>query len=147
MGAIAIDRSVAEVWQTLIHFEHRAEYAPRVKSAVIVEQQADFIRVKMEIDASVTTARYTMRFQLDEPAKVITFRLDDTAKDNTIAAAEGEYRLYEVAPQRTLLVYRSYVDTGRAVPGFIQDYMAKKSVPNLLKAIKKRVESGGTWKK
>jgi len=33
------------------------------------------------------------------------------------------------------------------VPRFIQDYMAERSIPNLLRAIKKRVESNGTWRK
>jgi carbon monoxide dehydrogenase subunit G len=147
VGAITIDRPMREVWATLTHYEDRAEYIPRLKSVAVLEKREGAVRVRQEVDASITTARYTAWYKLDEAAHVIHWILDDTATDNTIAAVDGDYRLFEVAPNRTLLVYRTYVDSGRAVPRFIQSYLTQKSIPDLLRAIKKRVESGGTWKK
>lgn len=150
VGAVIINRPPAEVWATLSRFEDKAEYMPRVKAVDVLAREPrgspPRLRVRMTVDASVTTARYTAWFDLDEAAGSIRWRLDRAAPDNTIADAQGDYRLFQPSPGRTLLVYRSYVDTGRRVPAFIQRYMAMRSIPTLLKAIKSRVESGGRWR-
>jgi carbon monoxide dehydrogenase subunit G len=147
MGAIVVERAPTEVWATLSRFEDKPEYMPRLKSLSILEQTPERMRVQMVVDASVMTARYTLVFRIDEPARCISWTLDHSAQGNSIADTEGEYRLYELAPTRTLVTYKSHVDTGRAVPRFIQNYMARHSIPDLLNAIKRRVESGGRWRR
>jgi len=146
-AAIVIERPVGEVWATLSRYEDHAEYIPRLKSVTVLERQPGRLRVRQEIDATVTTARFTAWFRLDEAEHQISWSLDKTATDSTVSDVEGDYRMAELTPQRTLLVYRTYVDTGMRVPLFIQSYMQKRSLPELLQAIKRRVESGGTWKK
>jgi len=147
IGAIAVDRPLREVWATVVRFEDKTEYMPRLKSVVILSQSPEQLQVRMVVDASVTTAHYTLWFQRDEDAHAMSWKLDHSVKDNTIADAEGAYRLYEIEPNRTLITYSSYVDTGRSLPRFIQDYMARRSIPDLLRAIKRRVESGGLWRR
>jgi hypothetical protein len=146
-GAIVIERPLSAVWVTLARYEDRAEYVPRLKSVTVLERQPGRVRLRQEIDASVTTARYTAWFRLDETEHKISWSLDKDAADNTVRAVEGDYRLAELPNGRTLVVYRTYVDTGLKIPRFIQSYMQERSIPELLRAIKRRVESGGTWKK
>jgi uncharacterized membrane protein len=147
LGAIVVERPLSEVWATLVRFDDKPEYMPRLKSIAIVDQSPQQLRVRTVIDAAVTTARYTLVFQLDEPDHRLSWTLDRSAADNSIADTEGEYRLYSIEPGRTLVTYKSYVDTGRALPRFIQNYMARHSIPDLLNAIKRRVESGGRWRR
>lgn len=147
LGAIVVERPVAAVWATLSRFEDKAEYMPRLKAVTVLERRPGLLRVRMVVDASITTARYTAWFELDEPARRIGWKLDRGAADNSIADAEGDYRLQELGPARTLVVYRTYVDTGRALPRFLQDYITRRSIPDLLRAVKARVESGGTWRR
>lgn len=146
-GAIVIDKPVADVWAIISRYEDKAEYMPRLKEVTVLDKQPDKVRCKMVVDASVTTARYTAIYTLDEKERTIRWNLDKTATDNTINDVEGEYKMIELDAGRTLVAYRTWVDSGKAVPRFIQDYMAKKSVPDMLKAVKQRVESGGTYKK
>jgi uncharacterized membrane protein len=147
IGAIAVERPLSEVWSTVARFEDKTEYMPRLKTVNILSQSPERLQVQMVVDASVTTAHYTLWFARDADAHLMSWKLDHSVKDNSIAEAEGEYRLYEIEPNRTLLTYSSYVDTGRALPRFIQNYMAKRSIPDLLRAIKKRVESSGLYRK
>jgi hypothetical protein len=147
VGAILIWRGIGDVWATLSRYEDKAEYQPRVESVTILEKQPDRIHAKFVVDATVTTARYTAWFVLDQKEHTIHWTLDTTASDNTIVATEGDYHMFEVSPGQTLVVYRSYVDSGRSISKAIQNYFARKAIPNLLNAIKKRVESGGTYKK
>jgi hypothetical protein len=147
LGAIVVERPIGDVWATLARFEDRAEYLPRIESVQILERQPDRLRVRQEIDATLTTARYTAWYRLDALAHTISWALDRAARDNTVADVEGDYRLSELAPGRTLLVYRTFVDSGLKVPQSIQSFMQRRAIPDLLRAIKKRVESGGTFKK
>jgi uncharacterized membrane protein len=47
IGAITIDRPMGEVWTTLIRFEDKAEYMPRIKSAEVLEKTRERLRVRM----------------------------------------------------------------------------------------------------
>jgi hypothetical protein len=145
-GAVLIWRPIADVWATLTRFVDRPEYIPRLKKLKVLEQQPNRIRLWQEIDATVTTARYTAWYDLDAATHTIHWKLDPSAGDNTVKAVEGEYAMVAVDERRTLLVYRTTVDAGLHVPKGIQRYMTKRSVPDLLRNIKRRVESGGTWK-
>ena len=147
IGAITIDRSISEVWTTLVRFEDKAEYMPRIKSAEVLDKSPERLRVRMVVDASVTLARYTMIYQLDEPGHRLSWKLVHTVSDNTISEADGAYRADALAPGRTLVTYHSQVDTTRALPRFIQNYIARRSIPDLLRAVKKRVESSGLWRR
>jgi uncharacterized membrane protein len=147
VGAIVVDRPIAEVWATISHYEDKAEYQPRVVSVTVLDKKPGSLRVRMEIDASVTTARYTGLYTLDEAQHTITWTIDQSAPDNTVADVAGDYHLYEVSPQSTLVVYRTFVDPGTRVPRFIQNFITRRSLPNLLRATKQRIESGGRFRK
>lgn len=147
LGAIVINRPVAEVWRTLVRFEDRSEYVPRLLSVAVLEKAGRRLRVRQEVDAAVKKVRYTAWFEIDEGTRTIHWTLDRMARDNGIKDVDGEYRLFEIDPARCLLVYRTWLDPGLAVPVFIQRYMSVRSIPTLLRAIKQRVESGGTWRK
>lgn len=147
VGAIVVWRPIGDVWSTLCKYEDRAEYIPRVEKVRVLDKTDARVHVWQQIDASVTTARFTAFFDLDPKQHVIHWTLDRNVSDNTLKDVDGEYRMFEVDDRRTLLVYRSYVDSGLKVPKSIQMYIAKKSIPDLLKSIKQRVESNGTWKK
>lgn len=140
VGAIVIERSVFDAWAVLSRYEDRAEYIPRLKSVAILERQPSRLRIRQEIDATVKTVRYTAWFEFDPSAHTIHWQLDKTAADNNIADVDGDYRMVELAPGRTLLVYRTYVDTGLRVSASIQAYIARRSIPDLLKSIKQRIE-------
>ncbi len=147
IGAIVIDRSLAEVWAVVSHFEDKAEYMPRLEKVEVLAKSPRQLTARMTVDASVKWARYTANFALDPEQHTIVFAIDKSAPDNTIKDTFGGYSLFEVAPEKTLLVYRSSVDTGLKIPRFIADYMSRRSIPNLLRALKKRVESRGLYRK
>lgn len=147
MGAVVVDRPLPEVWAVLTRFEDKAEYMPRLKSVTVLERQPGRLRVRMVVDASVLTTRYTAWYTMDQAAWTLSWNLDASAPDNGIIGAQGAYRLQSLGPQRTLVLYHGFVDSGRKVPRFIQDYMTRKSIPDVLRAIKSRVESDGRWRR
>jgi len=145
LGAIVIERPLDEVWTTLCRYEDRAEYIPRVKKVAVLAREGNRLRVRQEIDATVKTIRYTAWYELDAADHTIRWKIDRSANDNSLRYVDGEYHMVELQPGRTLLVYRSYVDSGFLIARSIQNYVARRSIPELMRSIKRRVESGGQW--
>lgn len=147
VGAIVINKSLEQTWAVLCRFDNKAEYMPRLEKVSVLSAEPGRIVARMQVDAAVTTARYTAIFVIDAEARAIRWTLDKSAADNSIADTIGSYELHPISEDRTLVVYRSFVDSGRSVPRFVSDYMTRRAIPNLLRAIKKRIESGGVWRK
>jgi carbon monoxide dehydrogenase subunit G len=147
LGAIAIDKSIADAWKVLSNYEDKAEYQPRVTKCTVLSRQGHTLRVAMAIDAGIMTATYTGLYTLDPAAHTVHWTLDRQAAGNTIADMDGGYWLVKVSPGKTILYFKSYVDSGHLVPRFLQNHFSIKAIPDLLKAIKQRVESNGTYHK
>jgi hypothetical protein len=146
-GAILIERPVREVWATLARWDDRAEYVPRLERLEVLASEPGRARVRQWADAGIRTAITTCWYELDEAGQCIRWKLDKTAPDNTPADVEGDYRMVELEAGRSLLVYRAHVDTGMRIPRAVQAFMQRRAIPDLLRAVKKRVESRGSWKK
>ena len=146
-GAILIERPLSDVWATLSRWDDRAQYIPRLERLEVLRNEAGRVLVRQCADAGITTAITTCWYELDEANARIAWTLDKTARDNTPADVEGDYRMAELETGRTLLLYRAYVDTGMKIPRAVQSFLQRRAIPDLLKAVKKRVESGGTFRK
>ncbi len=147
VGAILIARPAADVWAVVSRYDDRAEYIARLRKVTVREKTVDALRCTMEVDFPLKTLRYTAWYRLDPERLRVSWKLDASAPDNDVRDVEGDWRVYEAGPSRALLVYRTYVDLGRLVPGFARRKIATRSIPDLLRGIRMRVESGGTWRK
>ena len=99
VGAIVIERSIGDVWATVSRYDDKAEYQPRLQKVEVLERRPGLLRVRMEVDATITTARYTGHFRLDEREHSISWTLDRSATDNTVADIDGGYRMFEISPR------------------------------------------------
>lgn len=149
IGAIVVEKPAAAAFAVLGRYEDKAEYMPRLDKVTVHEKTPTAVRATMEIDASLTTVVYTGLFTLDPDALTISWTLDPAtpAAEQGIDETEGQWQIISLSESRTLLVYWAFVDSGRAVPKFIQRMMSVRSIPDLLQNVKRRIESDGTWKK
>ena len=148
VGAIEIDRPVDEIWKVLANYDDKAEYQPRVQKCTVVHRDGDVLRVAMVVDATIMTVSYTGIYTLDPAAHSVHWILDRQAAGNTIQYMDGGYALIPVTQTRTILYFKTFVDSGHLIPHFLQNYFGTvRAIPDLLRAIKMRVESGGTWHK
>ena len=147
VGAIAIDRSLEETWKVIANYTDKAEYQPRVDKCTVLGRDGDTLKVAMVVDATIMTVHYTGLYTLDPAAHSIHWSLDKTAAGNTIQDMDGGYALIPVNANRTIICFRTFVDSGHLVPQFVQNFFSVKAIPDLLKSVKQRVESGGTYHK
>lgn len=126
----------SKVWAVITDHAHFTEFVPHLKKMEIVARGENSERAQQTVDAVVTTVRYALDYHFDRAAFRIEYEL---VKDlpHDIVAAHGSWQL-SAAPGGTLIDYRSAVDAGRPVPGFIKNYLARNAAADLLDAVRKR---------
>ena len=64
-----------------------------------------------------------------------------------IAATRGSWRLAPLSSESTLVRFRFWIDTGIAVPGFVQRALTRRSLPRVLRGlgaeVARRLEQSG----
>jgi len=90
VGAIVVWRPIDEVWATITRYEDRAEYVPRVEKVRVIDKSPTRLHVWQQIDASVTTARFTAYYDIDAKDHVLHWTLDHNVSDNTLKDVDGE---------------------------------------------------------
>ena len=139
-AAAIIHQPPALVWQTLIDFPARARWQADTKEARVVRADRDRVWVAQHVRLFLVDIRFTVINTLDPERGVLSWVLDDSA-EHDIANTTGSWRLTPLADGRsTLLTYQAAVDSGRAVPGFVERYLTKRSLPNLLGTLRAEVE-------
>ncbi len=123
------------------------EFMPRLEKVDVKSLTDTSMKVRSYVGVGLSTYEYTLAFKLDRAAFQTDWTLDKTA-DNDVKETTGQWKLHELEPGKsTLAEYTIAVDTGKFVPQFIEDYLTRKDLPQILNALRKRVESDGKWKK
>ena len=66
---------------------------------------------------------------------------------NDMKRLEGFWQYYYVDDQHTLARYGTLTETGFGVPVKVQEFLARRDIPESLGRVKKWVDSGGTFRK
>jgi ribosome-associated toxin RatA of RatAB toxin-antitoxin module len=127
---------LAKVWAVITDHAHFTEFVPHLRKMEIVARGERTERALQTVDVVVTTVRYALDYRFDEQRWHIDYEL---VKDlpHDIVAAHGSWQLTAVAGG-TRIDYRSAVDAGKPVPGFIKSYLARSAAVDLLDAVRKR---------
>jgi ribosome-associated toxin RatA of RatAB toxin-antitoxin module len=144
---VIVARPWEDVWATVQDHAHFPDFMPNCERTAVLAFEPDkgFKRVTEWVKVVFSTYEYTLDFKLDRAARRVEYRLNK-GFTHDVEEIEGGWFLHPLADGRTLVAYTTYVETG-SVPGFIADWFQGSSMRDLLGAVRRRTESGGTWKK
>jgi hypothetical protein len=146
-STIIINKPVKECFKIFSEYNKQHLYFPRKKNSEIVKAWENKALVKKEFDFYVTSIEYTVLYTADEKNHRVDFEMDKNYPHD-IEDTAGYFVFFKIDDKRTLFTYAATkVETGVKVPGFIKDYITSKDLPTVVINVKKRVESGGKWKK
>ena len=147
LAKIYIKADRKAVWAVLRDYEKFPEFMPNLQEVAILKKEGEVYWVKYLIKVMVISATYCLRVDGVEMHRRIEFKLDPICPGD-IRDTNG-YWVLEDAPDRsgTVVSYSTYADTGIPAPEALARKAARKSLPQVAKNVRKRVESGGTWKK
>jgi ribosome-associated toxin RatA of RatAB toxin-antitoxin module len=124
-----------KIIDTILDYPQYPEFMPQV-SAIEIIGSGDHQVVKYTIKIFLFKITYHMKHTVDREAGVVRYMLDKT-KENEIANSEG-YWVIKPYKDGNLVYYFADVDTGLKVPGKVQEYLTKSSLPKVVAAMKKR---------
>ncbi len=134
--ATGIIRSKPEaVWRTLTDYAAFPEYMPNVLESKVQREEGNISWVAIKFSVAVKYVNYVLKIVHERSAK--PWKITWTRVEGDLKSIDGHYTLYEI-PEGTRLEYVEIVDSGSFVPGFIQEALTKRSIPNLYKAVAER---------
>lgn len=147
LAKIFIKASREAIWKVIRDYEKFPEFMPNTQKCKILKQEGETYWVYYEVKVMMVTVHYCLKATGVEKYKRIEFRLDNICPSD-IRSTSG-YWFLEDAPDGsgTIVHYSTYTDTGIPAPEALAKQAAKKSLPQVVKNVKQRVESGGTWRK
>jgi len=147
VARIIINKPPAQTYKILMDFKSRYKYMPRMRLSKVlkkVSKKRFFEHQMVKVAWSKIHVHLDIRVNgKDEMTWTLRKNMKNGIKDNVGVWNMASYN----GGKSTLLNYAVYTDPGRWVPGWLRRRLTKSSLRKLMVNVKKRVESGGTWKK
>ena len=145
LAIVLVNKPPDDVFTYIGQFGSYPEFMPRMVKSTVYKNEGSSVGAEYTLKVAWKTITYSCLHDVNNGNKTVSWVMD-TGRKSDIASTTG---MWILKPHKgnTILAYTVAVDTGMAVPKMIQDYLTKKDLPNVVRAMKKRVESGGTYKK
>lgn len=146
MGLVEIDAPVERIWEILLSRQHLVDSSSVVKSVVHYGAQSDdgdhfSFGLKFELKVAFSTLDYWVRRDLHRRDGYLTW-LIDSAQPNDLKHTEGSYSVFP-SPNggRLWLVYRARIQSGKAVPRWLEEELTEGSLKTYLAYVKEHAEA------
>lgn len=130
----------AEIWSVLTDWPSYPRFMPNTVETAVRKREPRRAWLSQHLRVFWADVRYGVVWELDPEAGRVRFALDPGVPSD-IAATEGVWQLAPLPGEGgTLLRYEAHVDTGMAVPDFVQSALTRRSLPNLVRAVREEAE-------
>lgn len=137
-----VQASPQAVFAVLADHDRLAEFMPLLEEAKTLESKPGWARVRFRV-------RYLGLFDLveiDERKFEPYRRIAWHATEGALRVSDGSWTL-TARQAGTELIYQTDVDPGLPVPPGLVGHLIRQGLPELVESVRRRVESGGTWRK
>jgi hypothetical protein len=125
--AVELAAPVDLAWRVLVDFRAWPRFVPGLKRIAVVERPDRHVALRHETESVGVAVDFTAVGSLDLERHRLELALDETAA-NDIAAMHASWELTELPSGRLRVTLRSAVDSGRAVPAFIERRMVRSQL-------------------
>lgn len=142
-----INKPPKAVFAQMAQLEKAHKFMPRMTYSKITKKISKTeYNVLRKISVAWKSIAMHIRIKLT-PNKRYQFHLL-RRKKNDIRDSVGAYNFEAIhGGKHTLVTYCLYSDSGRWIPGWVRRPLLRKDLPGVVRAMRKRVMSGGKWKK
>jgi ribosome-associated toxin RatA of RatAB toxin-antitoxin module len=141
-----INRPPESVWAVMLDYRKFHEFMPRLEKVAVLAQTKDTMKVTQTLSLPLGTLSYTLDLTFEAARRRVSWKLD-RSRPHDIADTFGTWDFLPYAPNRTLIHYTSFIDTGMSVPKLVETYLVKSDLPEMLLSLRRRTESDGAWRK
>lgn len=143
-AAIVFNNTPDKVWSLLYRTQDQIKYLEEIEKINIINKGA--AKDNLEFHLSVAWLDYVYRVihRFKPGEKYFYWGLDKSFK-NDLKDLRGYWRLYPYGNGKTLARYGSNVSI-KNVPSFIENMFKKNGVKKSLQAVRRYINSNGTWR-
>jgi hypothetical protein len=142
---VLFSRPPEEVWPLLLQRERQKEYRPELTSVEIVKRDENALVEEQHLKIAFLSVGYRLHDRFDPATRTLTFELDPSY-ESPLEHVSGYWELHALEGGRTLARFGTRVNVSKAVPGFLQNGITRKNVPETLDNTRQWVDSGGQWR-
>lgn len=127
-----------QVWEVLTDFSAWPNFLPKVREVSVSKVEGDnlWLYHKMKI---MITIEYTVIYTFEPEIGRAGWVLDKESK-HSIGDTTGFWEMVPVNGGRwTLMTYHAMVDTGMPVPAFVENFLTKESLPQIIEGLRDEV--------
>jgi len=135
-----IAASPEQAWSVITDHAAYPRFMPTVEETRVRALPDGRVSVVQHLRVLFVDVRYATLWTLDPARGLATWQLDES-EPHDIAATTGSWQLAVVPGLEGVLVrYRAVVDTGRPVPGPIERWLTRSSLPRVVRSVREEVE-------
>ena len=134
-----------QVWDLLIQRERQSEYRPELKQIEVIERDPDGLLEEQHLRIAFLSVSYRLKNKFQPEQRTFTFEIDPSY-ESMIQHVSGYWELHPLEGGRTLARFGTRVNVSAAVPGFLQNGITRKNVPESLENTRRWIDSGGKWR-
>jgi|GEM_PF-1825843 len=146
-GVIEIQAGIEDVWKLLTKFELVPVASKAVKEATRYDDQTQggatsgSVGIRYMVKVAWVEIVYYLHHDLFAEKHFLHWTVDTSYK-NDIVKTDGSYSLWPGSKPGTVrFLYITEVDTGRNIPGWVEEELTESSLKRFLVFVKKRAES------
>jgi hypothetical protein len=134
-----------KVWALLLQRDRQKEFRPEITELSIVEQSSDRVVEEQHLKIAFLDVAYRLECRVDDETHTLSWQLDPSF-ESTLEHVSGYWELHGLDGGRTLARFGTRVSVSPAVPGFLQNGITRKNVPESLENTREWVDSDGRWR-
>jgi|SRR5262245_25771105 len=133
------------VWELLIQRERQKEYRPELTDVQVVSRTEDGMVEEQHLRIAFLSVGYRLEERMDPATHTLTWHLDPSF-ESPLQHVSGYWELHALDGGRTVARFGTRVNVSSAVPGFLQNGITRKNVPETLDNTRQWIDSEGRWR-
>lgn len=133
---IIFNAPIEKVYQVVTDFEKYSEFVPETTEVIVHKKTKSSAEATFKIKV-MKEVSYTLKISLKEPTRVSWSLI----KGDFMKSNDGSWTLKKIDKNTTEAVYELEVGLGLLVPGAVSKALINSSLPKMMDAFKKRIES------
>lgn len=134
-----------QAWELLVQRERQSEYRPELTGIEVITREEGGLLEEQHLRIAFVSVSYRLQNRFEPEKHTLTFEIDPSY-ESMIQHVSGYWELHELEGGRTLARFGTRVNVSAAVPGFLQNGITRKNVPQSLENTRQWIDSGGRWR-
>jgi hypothetical protein len=145
-AAMILNQPIDQAWALFHDTQRQEQYLPRLYKVTTVEDHPTWNKEDFFVKLSFINLSYRVQHNF-EPEKYYFYWTLDPGYKNDLKHLEGYWKLFKIDDKHTLARYGTIVNTSDLIPRSIQEFLTKQDLPESMDAVKKYIDSNGTFAK